>query len=58
MRAELQNLPLRSALSASDRLVKTVMAGLTAAKEVAALGLNVLGLSILAIKPTPETARL
>ena len=55
MRAEVQNLPLRSALSASDRLVKTVMAGLISAKEVAALGLNVLGLSDSIDCPVPET---
>src|SRR5205814_7155120 len=30
---------------------------LTASTEVAALGLEVLGLSLLAIKPTPDTAR-
>ena len=56
-RAELQKLPLREALRASDGLVKAVKARLAASEEIAALGLEVLGLSILAIKPTPETAR-
>ena len=56
-RAELQKLPLRQALRASDELVNTVKTGLAASVEVGALGLEVLGLSILAIKPTPETAR-
>src|SRR2546430_8174688 len=56
-RAELQKLPLRVALRASDELVKTVKAGLIASDEITSLGLEVLGLSILAIKPTPETAR-
>src|SRR5258707_6165897 len=56
-RAELQKLPLREAIRASDELVKAVKAGLVAADEIRSLGLEVLGLSILAIKPTPETAR-
>lgn len=56
-RAELQKLPLREAIRASDELVKSVKAGLSASNEIVSLGLEVLGLSILAIKPTPETAR-
>jgi hypothetical protein len=56
-RAELQKLPLREAIRASDDLVKSVKAGLSASDEIVSLGLEVLGLSILAIKPTPETAR-
>jgi hypothetical protein len=56
-RAELQKLPLREALRASDALVQKVRAGLAAATEIVALGLEMLGLSILAIKPSPETAR-
>src|ERR1043165_8881635 len=56
-RAELQKLPLREAIRASDELVKAVKAGLVASEEMACLGLEGLGLSILAIKPTPETAR-
>ena len=56
-RAELQKLPLREAIRASDELVKSVKLGLSASVEINSLGLEVLGLSILAIKPTPETAR-
>jgi SPFH domain / Band 7 family len=56
-RAELQRLPLREAIRASDELVKAVKVGLSASAEINSLGLEVLGLSILAIKPTPETAR-
>jgi hypothetical protein len=56
-RAELQKLPLREAIRASDALVTVVKARLAAAEEITSLGLEVLGLSILAIKPTPETAR-
>jgi hypothetical protein len=56
-RAELQKLQLREAIRASDQLVAAVRAGLAGSPEINALGLEVLGLSILAIKPTPETAR-
>jgi hypothetical protein len=56
-RAELQKLPLREAVRASDDLVRAVKARLVASDEITSLGLEVLGLSILAIKPTPETAR-
>ncbi|MGD0816403.1 MAG: SPFH domain-containing protein [Verrucomicrobiota bacterium] len=56
-RAELQKLPLREAIRASDALVRAVKERLVEAEEIKALGLEVLGLSILAIKPTPETAR-
>ena len=56
-RAELQKLELRAAIRASDDVVKTVKSGLAASNETASLGLEILGLSILAIKPTPETAR-
>jgi hypothetical protein len=56
-RAELQKLPLREAIRASDALVTAVKARLAASEEILLLGLEVLGLSILAIKPTPETAR-
>jgi hypothetical protein len=56
-RAELQHLQLREALRASDQLVTVIKAGLATSDEITSLGLEVLGLSILAIKPTPETAR-
>lgn len=56
-RAELQKLPLREAIRASDDLVKAVKTRLAVAEEITALGLEVLGLSVLAVKPTPETAR-
>src|SRR5258708_27190500 len=56
-RAELQKLQLREAIRGSDTLVKSLRAGLAAAEEITSLSLEVLGLSILAVKPTPETAR-
>lgn len=56
-RAELQSLPLRAALQASDSLVAKVLEKLTASEDIQSLGIEILGLSILAIKPNPETAR-
>lgn len=56
-RQEVQRLALRDVLRASDSIVAAVNAGLTASPEVTALGLEILGLSILAVRPTPETAR-
>src|SRR5688572_26783464 len=56
-RAELEKLPLRQVLRAADGIVVAVKQRLVAEEELAALGIEVLGLSILAIKPTPETAR-
>ena len=55
--AMIQQMPLRDALGATTALADTVRSGLRAATEVAALGVEVLGLAIVAIKPTPETAR-
>lgn len=57
MRAELQSLSLREALQASDALVQKVRKALTASEFVAQMGIDVLALSVLAVKPTPETAR-
>lgn len=56
-RQEVQRLALRDVLRASDSIVAAVNAGLAASPEVTALGLEILGLSILAVRPTPETAR-
>jgi regulator of protease activity HflC (stomatin/prohibitin superfamily) len=56
-RAELQALRLREAIRATEAIVQKVRTGLAASGELSQLGLEVLGLSILAIKPSPETAR-
>ena len=56
-RAEVQSLKMREVIRASDAIVKKVRAALSGSGEIAQLGLEILGLSILAIKPTPETAR-
>ncbi|MBS0632168.1 MAG: SPFH domain-containing protein [Verrucomicrobia bacterium] len=56
-RAQIQRLPLRQAVRESDVLVETLRPKLVDSPEVRALGLEILGFSILAIKPAPETAR-
>ena len=56
-RAELQKLALREAIRASDAIVDAVKKRLVSAEEITSLGLEILGLSVLAIKPVPETAR-
>jgi hypothetical protein len=56
-RSEIEKLPLKQALRASEFLVNAIREQLLVSPEIAALGLEVLGLSLLAIKPTPETAR-
>jgi hypothetical protein len=57
MRAEVKALPLRDVLAAGEALVGRVAAVLRGHQVVEALGLEVLGLSILAVKPKPETAK-
>lgn len=52
-----KELPLKAALLASDRLAARVAGELGGHSEIAALGIEVLGLAIVAVKPTPETAR-
>lgn len=56
-RAALKSYRLRDSLSKSDVLEGTLRAGLQSDDAIEALGIEVLGLSLLAIKPTPETAR-
>ena len=51
VRAELQKQPLRDAIRATDAIVEAVKLRLAAAEEITSLGLEVLGPSILAIKP-------
>ncbi len=57
MRAETQQLTLREALTSSALLTERVLARLRTSETVVGMGLDVLGLSILAIKPTPESAK-
>ena len=57
MRAEVQALTLKEALAASELLVGRVATTLHGHPALQALGLELLSLSILAVKPKPETAK-
>jgi len=48
---------LKDALQASDAIASAIMTGLPARADITALGLEILGVSIRAVKPTPETAK-
>jgi hypothetical protein len=48
---------LKEALQASDRIAETITAGLRGRADIAALGLDILDVSIVAIKPSPDTAK-
>lgn len=57
MRGELQRMNLRDALASSGKLVHAVREGLAKSELLTQLGIEILTLSVLAIKPNPETAR-
>jgi hypothetical protein len=52
-----QALELKQALRASAQIARTAQKELADQPEVAALGLAILGVSIMAVKPTPDIAR-
>jgi hypothetical protein len=52
-----KKLALKSALLASDEIAASVEAGLAKHSEILSLGLEILAVSVLAVKPTPDTAR-
>jgi len=56
-RAVVQRLTLRDALVSSDGLVAEVGAALRNAETVRMLGVEILGLTVLSIKPTPDISR-
>jgi hypothetical protein len=56
-RAITQKLALRDALVSSDSVVVEALAKLRESEAVSTLGIGILALSILAIRPTPETSR-
>lgn len=56
-RSSLKSMVLRQALGISDTLVTALRKGMQEAEAITSLGIEILGLSILAIKPTPETSR-
>lgn len=55
--ATLKAMLLRAVLVGADLLVAAVRQGLAEAEAIRAMGIEVLGFSVLAVKPTPETAR-
>jgi hypothetical protein len=55
--AVVQRLTLRQALVSTDAIVTQVLAGLRSDDAVRLLGVTILGLTIVAIKPTPEIGR-
>ncbi|MCB1629018.1 MAG: SPFH domain-containing protein [Xanthomonadales bacterium] len=57
LRAGLQGQRLQSLLSASEGLVAAVREGLRQPDGLPSLGLELVSLAVLAIKPTPDTAR-
>ena len=57
MRAETQRMTLREALTSGGSLSTAVLLGLKTSPAVAQLGVEVLNLSLLAVRPTPEMAK-
>lgn len=57
VRADIQGLPLRQALVHGDALTARVLDQLKASPEVAQLGVEILNLAVLSLKPTPEMAK-
>ena len=57
IRAEIQGLPLREALVHGDALTARVLDRLRASPDVVQLGVEILNLAILSLKPTPEMAK-
>lgn len=53
----IKSIALKAALLASDQLAVEIAGELRVYPEMTALGIDIQGVSVLAIKPTPETAR-
>lgn len=56
-RGIVQRLSLREALTRSDAVGAEVLARLRGSEEVAMLGVEILGLTVVSVRPTPEMAR-
>ncbi|MBI4676229.1 MAG: SPFH domain-containing protein [Elusimicrobia bacterium] len=56
-RSLIERSPLREALLSADRIVSLLKQGLPADEVVAMLGLEVLGVAVAAVRPTPEMAK-
>jgi len=57
MSASIENMALRESLASSQTLVRTIKSELISSDVLTTLGIEVIDLSIVAIKPAPETAR-
>jgi hypothetical protein len=57
MRAEVQARSLRANLVEAEAIARSVQATLAASPALAALGVELLGFAVLAIRPVPETAK-
>src|SRR5579863_4149801 len=57
MRAETQKLALREALTSGGELSAAVLLGLKTSPAVAQMGIEILTLSLLSVRPTPEMAK-
>jgi len=57
VRAEIQGLPLREALVHGDALTARVLGRFQASPEVVQLGVEILNLAVLSLRPTPEMAK-
>lgn len=56
-REALKSLELKQAVGHLEALIRSLQEGLQTSDAIASLGIEILGLFILAIKPTPETAK-
>jgi len=57
IKTQLVNLSLRDALVSSEDIVKKAAAELKASEELKSLGIEILGISLIAVKPNKETGR-
>ena len=57
LRAEIQDLPLKDALVHGDSLTAAVLDRLKSSPEVAQIGVEMLNLAVLSLRPTPEMAK-
>lgn len=57
VRADIQRLPLREAIYASETIAASVFSSLSSSEALDPLGVEVMALSIQAIRPVPEMAR-
>ncbi|MGJ4925870.1 SPFH domain-containing protein [Bradyrhizobium sp. HKCCYLS2038] len=52
-----KDMTLKEALRASDRIAEAIATGMQRRADIDALGLEILGVAVRAVKPTPETAK-